>query len=226
VKRRLFALIALAPAAASAASITLTMSDDKVPAVLEALGMTYNGPPASPGPAASPGPPSVAPGPTQPVPPLCKGFGSLLPIINATWGKQASWLSTQVGNFGDNTVWVIKLVVPVGTPNSTSSGSFTTAEYLGPNTPRQLTISKHECDFRARDYTGANGPLTICQDGTSCQVSYAVQTPRQAGNIAGLAAAQTYYVNVRNWSNFPPPPAYDCGQTTCNAIMNFQPATP
>ncbi len=218
--KRLFALIALAPAAASAATITLPIPDDRIPAVLEALGITYDGPPAL----SVPLPASV--GPTGPAPALCKGFGTLLPIINATWGLQASWFSTQGGNFGDNAVWVFKLVVPVGTPNSTSAGSFTTAEFLGPNTPRQLTISKQACDFRPRDFTGANGPLAICQDGTSCQISYAVQTPQVFGGIAGLAAGQTYYVNARNWSNFPPPPAYDCGQTTCNAIMNFQPAAP
>jgi hypothetical protein len=197
--KRLFALIGLAAAAASAATVT---------------------------PPASPGSPSLAPGPRPPAHALCKGFGMLLPIIDATWGKQGTWHSADFGSFGDNVVWVFKLVVPVGTPTSTSAGSFTIAEFLGPNTPRQLTISKQACDFRMRDFTGATGPLAVCQDGTSCQISYAVQTPTAFGGIAGLAAGQTYYVNARNWSNFPPPPAYDCGQTTCNAIMNLQPATP
>jgi hypothetical protein len=197
--KRLFALIGLAAAAVSAATIT---------------------------PPASPGPPSVAPGPRLPVAGLCKGFGTLLPIIVATWGKQGTWHSADFGSFGDNAVWVFKLVVPVGTPTSTSAGSFTIAEFLGPNTPRQLTISKQACDFRQRDFTGAIGPLALCQDGTSCQISFAVQTPQLFGGVAGLAAGQTYYVNARNWSNFPMPGAYDCGQTTCNAIMNLQPATP
>jgi hypothetical protein len=169
---------------------------------------------------------SLAIGPTGPAPGLCKGFGTLLPILTATWGVQAQFFSMQSGSFGDNTAWVFKFVVPVGTPNSTSAGSFTTAEFQGPNTPRQLTISKQACDFRKRDYTGATGPLALCQDGTSCQISFAVQTPQALGGTAGLSAGQTYYVSVRNWSNFPKPGAYDCGQTTCNAIMNFQPATP
>jgi len=197
--KRLFALIALAATAASAATIT---------------------------PPAPPGRPSLAPGPRLPAPALCKGFGAVLPITDVFWAQDTtSWYSTQGGNFGDNTVWVFKLVVPVGTPNSTAAGSFTIAEFLGPNTPRQLTISKQACDFRPRDFTGAIGPLATCQDGTSCQISFAVQTPHVFGGIAGLAAGQTYYVNARNWSNFPTP-AYDCGQTTCNAIMNFQKATP
>ena len=156
----------------------------------------------------------------------CGQFGNVLPVVNATWGQQSSWHSQDSGSFGDNAVWVIKLVVPAGTANSNSAGSFTTAEFNGPNTPRQLTISKTACDFRARDYQGNNGPLVVCQDGTSCQISYSVSTPQAFGGIAGLAAGQTYYINVRNWSNFPPPPAYDCGQTSCNAIMNHQPAFP
>jgi hypothetical protein len=214
--KRPFVLIVLAPAVA----------DDRIPVALEALGIVYNGLAAAPGSPAPPVAPSVAPGPRPPTPGLCKGFGTLLPILNATWGKQDSWHSADFEHFGDNAVWAFKLVVPVGTPTSTMAGSFTIAEFLGPNTPRQLTISRQACDFRPRDFTGVNGPLAICQDGTSCQISYAVQMPQVFGGVAGLAAGQTYYVNARNWSNFPLPPAYDCGQTTCNAIMNHQPATP
>ncbi len=158
--------------------------------------------------------------------PECAKFANVLPVVNATWGQQSSWHSQDSGSFGDNAVWVIKLVVPAGTPNSNSAGSFTTAEFNGPNTPRQLTISTTACDFRPRQYQGINGPLTLCQDGTSCQISYSVSTPQAFGGIAGLTAGQTYYINVRNWSNYPTPGGYDCAQTSCNAIMNHQPASP
>jgi hypothetical protein len=158
---------------------------------------------------------------------LCGQYGNVLPVINATWGQQSSWHSQDSGNFGDNAVWVIKLVVPPGTPNSVSTGSFTTAEFGGPNTPRQLTISPTACDFRSpKDIHGVTGPMAICQDGTSCQLSYSVSTPSGFGGIAGLTAGQTYYINVRNWSNYPVPGGYDCGQTSCGAIMNHQPASP
>jgi hypothetical protein len=157
---------------------------------------------------------------------LCGQYGNVLPIINATWGQQSSWHSQDSGAFGDNAVWVFKLTVPPGTANSINAGSFTTAEFNGPNTPRQLTISPTACDFRARDFTGANGPMVICQDGTSCQLSYSVSVPKGFGGIAGLTAGQTYYINVRNWSNYPAPASYDCNQNACNAIMNHQPAFP
>lgn len=218
----LMAVLLLAiPMCSQAATLSVTISDADLAAQLKALGVQF-GAPTPPVPPTPPAPPTP-PGPPQT---LCAAFGSVLPIIGVTWGRQGSWHSSDSGSFGDNAVWVFKLAVPAGAPSSTSTGSFTTAEFNGPNTARQLTISTQACDFRARDYTGVNGPLVVCQDGTSCQVSYAVATPKATGGIAGLVAGQTYYVNVRNWSNFPPPPAFDCGQATCNAIMNFQPSTP
>jgi hypothetical protein len=154
---------------------------------------------------------------------FCNQFPSVLPIVNATWGQQSTWYSTGGGNFGDNTVWVIKVVVPPGTPNSSIIGRFTVAEYQGPNTFRQMTISTQACDFRQKDYTGVNGPLAV-SNGTTTQISYGVATPFIFGP-AGLSAGQTYYVNVRNWQ-LDPTPQLSCGLTTCNALMNNIPATP
>ncbi|HEV2040218.1 MAG TPA: hypothetical protein VGT81_09265, partial [Casimicrobiaceae bacterium] len=156
-------------------------------------------------------------------PGFCNQYPVVLPVVNATWGQQSSMFSTASGNFGDNTVWVIKLVVPPGTPNSSIIGRFTTAEYQGPNTFRQLTISTQACDFRQKDYTGVNGPLAV-SNGTTAEVSYGVATPFIFGP-AGLSAGQTYYINVRNWQ-LDPTPQNSCGMTTCNAIMNNIPATP
>ena len=154
---------------------------------------------------------------------FCNQYPSVLPIVNATWGQQSTWYSTGGGNFGDNTVWVIKLVVPPGTPNSSIIGRFTVAEYQGPNTFRQMTISTQACDFRQKDYTGVNGPLAV-SNGTTTQISYGVATPFIFGP-AGLSAGQTYYVNVRNWQ-LDPTPQLSCGLTSCNALMNNIPATP
>ncbi len=157
---------------------------------------------------------------------LCAQYANVLPIVNATFGQQASFYSQTSGNFGDNAVWVIQLTVPAGTPTGILASAFTVAEYQGTNTPRQLTLSTQACDFRTGiDPTGSNGPLTLCQDGSSCQVSYIVQPlpTRGAGfGMAYLTAGQTYYINVRNYSNYPTP-GYDCGLTSCNAIMNYQP---
>jgi hypothetical protein len=157
---------------------------------------------------------------------LCANYANVLPTVNATFGQQASFFSTQSGSFGDNAVWVIKMTVPAGTPNTPYAGAFTTAEYQGPNTPRQLTISTQACDFRALDLTGSgsSGPLTLCQDGSTCQIQYVVgPPPRGFTGIAYLTAGQTYYINVRNYTNWPTP-GYSCtGFNTCNAIMNYQP---
>jgi len=154
---------------------------------------------------------------------FCNQYPTTLPIVNATWGQQASFFSTANGNFGDNTVWLFKLVVPPGTPNSAIIGTFTAAEYQGPNTFRQLTISTQACDFRQKDYTGVNGPLAV-SNGTTVSISYGVATPFIFGP-AGLSAGQTYYISVRNWQ-LDPTPQNSCGMTSCNAIMNNTPATP
>jgi hypothetical protein len=148
---------------------------------------------------------------------------TVLPMLDATWGQQASWQSNAGGNFGDNTVWLFRLVVPPGTPISSIIGTFTAAENQGPNTFRQLTISTQACDFRQKDYTGVNGPLAM-SNGTTVSISYGVATPFIFGP-AGLSAGQTYYISVRNWQ-LDPTPQSSCGQTSCNAVMNDTPAKP
>ena len=154
---------------------------------------------------------------------FCNQYPVVLPVLNATWGLQQSWQSPTSGNFGDSTVWLFKLVVPPGTPNSSIIGRFTVAENGGANTFRQLTISTQACDFRQKDYTGVNGPLAV-SNGTTAQVSYGVATPFIFGP-AGLTAGQTYYISVRNWQ-LDPTPQVSCGLTNCPAVMNNIPATP
>lgn len=157
----------------------------------------------------------------------CGQYPNVLPIVNTTWGASNSWPSTASGNFGDNTIWVFRLTVPAGTPISNVAGRFTVSEYQGQATPRQITISPTACDFRPVDQSGlgVTGPLAACNNGTTCEISYAVATPFIFGPAA-LVAGQTYYVNVRNFISIPKPGAYSCGRVSCNAITNMQPATP
>jgi hypothetical protein len=152
---------------------------------------------------------------------LCAQYANVLPTINATWGQAGSWQSSQSGAFNDNAVWVFRLTVPAGTPNSVLPGRFVVSEYTGQSTFRQLTISTQACDFRGIDFTGANGPLMV-SNGTTGSVSYAVATPFIFGP-AGLTAGQTYYINVRNWQ-LDPTPQSSCGLPSCNALMNNDPA--
>ena len=142
----------------------------------------------------------------------------------ASWGLQQSWFTRDLGNFGDNVTLIIKLVVPPGTHQSTDFGRFSGAEYLGPNTFRQMTISKTPGDFRPKDYTGSNGPFQVA-NGTTAQVSYGVMTPSPFVQTAGLTAGETYYINMRNWQ-LDPTPQPSCGQSSCGAVVNHIPAKP
>jgi hypothetical protein len=155
---------------------------------------------------------------------FCNQYGSVIPAspINVTWGQPMSAQSVQSGAFADNTVWVFQITPPAGTPSGTL-GYFQAAEFGGLATPRQMTISRSACDFRSKDYTGANGPLSV-SNGNTVSIQYQVATPQLFGGVAGLTAGTTYYVNIRNWST--DLHAYSCGRSSCPAIMNEQPASP
>ena len=115
--------------------------------------------------------------------------------------------------FAWNGVWVVKVTVPA---NGTlgSAGAFTVAEFGGPPTARQLTVSSVPCDFRPDDPTGSNGPVAHA-DGNTARIQFVL-----GPGSPGLTPGQTYYVSVRNWdvnSN-----SISCGPGTgrCDAFMD------
>jgi hypothetical protein len=73
----------------------------------------------------------------------------------------------------------------------------TVAEFIGPATSRDATISTIPCDFRATDPTGANGPLSR-STGTTTNNAFVIGSPMPG--TPALQPGQTYYLNVRNWS--------------------------
>jgi hypothetical protein len=156
---------------------------------------------------------------------FCSQYGTVIPAspINVPWGTPMSAQSAQSGSFGDNTVWVFQIAVPAGAPTASVNGYFQAAEFGGLATPRQMTISRSACDFRPKDYTGVNGPLSV-SNGNTVAIYYGVGTPQFFGGIAKLTPGTTYYVNIRNWSA--DSSSYSCGQGTCPAIMNEQPQSP
>ena len=131
-----------------------------------------------------------------PPPGLCGQYPSYL-------FSDLGWVNTQIQSrdfadapgFAWNGVWVVKLSIPVNA-TSTQTGRITVAEFAGPPTPRELTISRVACDFRPDDPTGNNGPLLRAE--TSEPTEYFV-LGGSSGGAVGLMPGVDYYVNIRNW---------------------------
>jgi hypothetical protein len=118
--------------------------------------------------------------------------------------------------FAWNGVWVVKLTVPVdATPGA--AGAATAAEFGGPPTPRQMTISRFPCDFRPVDPTGNNGPLAQVASNTT-----RIQFVLGAGSMGtpGLAPGLIYYVNLRNWQPLTSSISCDPAIHRCDAFMD------
>ena len=139
-----------------------------------------------------------------------------------TWGTGMQAFSSQAGTFGDgnSTVWVFKIAVPAGTPNTTVPGRFTVAEFGSFATSRQMTVSTLPCDFRPRDINGNNGPLAVQGDGTTVSLYWGVGAHQSYW--AGMTAGQTYYISVRNWGSGT---GNSCGGN-CTALMSIVAAAP
>ncbi|HSV17203.1 MAG TPA: hypothetical protein VLR71_02260 [Casimicrobiaceae bacterium] len=118
--------------------------------------------------------------------------------------------------FAYNGAWAVRFTVPA-TAQPGAFGSLAAAEFSGPPTFREITVSQQACDFRPTDLTGANGPYGR-QFGNSATLPFTIG----AGNngLAGLAAGQTYWVNVRN--NIPGQ-GLSCpaSQGRCNALVSL-----
>jgi hypothetical protein len=96
--------------------------------------------------------------------------------------------------FAWNGAWVVRFTVP-STAHAGQTGFGTAAEYDGPPTVRELTISTTACDFRAADPSGASGPLARNYGMTPIiYFGIGASTP----GSPGLAPGATYYVNIRN----------------------------
>jgi hypothetical protein len=140
--------------------------------------------------------------------------------VNITWGLPASPSS---GAFGDRMVWLFTMTVPANAPHLGSVGYFNVVENGGSPTIRQMSISTTPCDFRAPDYTGANGPVGMSQ-GVTVSIPYTTLFPSFSDLFTGnasLVPGTTYYISVRNFStDFN---SYTCPNSNCFAIMNEQP---
>ena len=96
--------------------------------------------------------------------------------------------------FAWNAAWVGRCTVPA-TAHEGQTGFGTAAEYDGPPTFRELTISATACDFRAADPSGVNGPIAHAY-GTTPIIYFGIRAP--APGSLGLAPGGVYYLNIRN----------------------------
>ena len=96
-------------------------------------------------------------------------------------------------------------------------GNLAAAEFAGPPTFREVTVSLTACDFRPNDPTGAAGPLGRAA-GTSATLPFVIGTTQP--NIPHLVPGQTYYFNVRNYI---PGTGLSCtaAQGRCDALVNI-----
>ncbi|HEX8010480.1 MAG TPA: hypothetical protein VF814_06040 [Casimicrobiaceae bacterium] len=153
-----------------------------------------------------------------PPPGLCGEFPSYLYTDEGWTGTRLiSREFTDDPGFAWNGVWVVKLTAPPSGA-STGPGTISVAEYGGPPTARQTTLSRFPCDFRPVDPTGNNGPLE--QSNGIATTSY-FGLGAASGGIPGLTPGEVYYVNVRNWQVETNSISCDPSLRRCEAFMDI-----
>lgn len=167
------------------------------------------------------GPPAFASVNWQSSPAAAPGFCSQFPSYLFTddgWvtARLISRDFTDDPGFAWNGVWVVKLTVPIDA-TSGAGGAATVAEFGGPPTARQMSISRFPCDFRPVDPTGNNGPLALVASNTA-RIQFVVG----AGSMGtpGLAQGVVYYANVRNWQPLTSSISCDPAIHRCDAFMD------
>jgi hypothetical protein len=130
-----------------------------------------------------------------PAPGFCGQFPSyLFSDIGTQSVRVESALMPTPPGFAWNGAWTVRFTVPP-TMRTTSLGRLSAAEFAGPATMRQVTISNSPCDFRAVDASGASGPFAT-EFGSTTTLLFTVD-PSRSG-VPLLAPGGTYYFNVRN----------------------------
>lgn len=108
--------------------------------------------------------------------------------------------------FGEAPV-VVTLAVPDDAPTSRTLGTIRLYEYSGDPSRKQLTVSKHACDFRdALDPAGESGPM-VNVGGMTASVGFGVAFG--GSEDARLQAGGTYYLSMRSLVAGTWPAAYE-----------------
>ena len=142
-------------------------------------------------------------------------------------GQFPSYLFTRVGTssiqansrdypvppgFAANGAWVEQFTVPA-TASGGQIGRLTLAEFDGPPTFREATLSTTPCDFRPTDPSGASGPIAR---GSGIGVTQLFSVGAAVAGIPTLGAGGTYYFNVRNANT---DGSLSCGAAKCDAFI-------
>jgi len=148
----------------------------------------------------------------------CGSFPSAL--YTSVGSSSASAYTTFFGDspaFAWNGVWAIKFTVP-GTAGPGQFGSLLAAEFGGPPTFREATVSRTACDFRATDLSGNAGPLGRAVSNT---VSLPFGIGANSASLLNLTPGQTYYFNIRNY--LPSNGTITCtaAQVRCDALATI-----
>jgi hypothetical protein len=119
--------------------------------------------------------------------------------------------------FAWNGAWSVRFTVPpTATPGA--FGALQVAEFGGPPTFRDVTLSATAGDFRPTDPTGANEPLAAASGLTASLVFVAGPS---APPTVGLIPGATYYFNVRNYQRSAGVVTCPSTPGRCDALANI-----
>lgn len=156
---------------------------------------------------------------SSPTPPAgaCGQFPNALYTDVGTGSVVAYTLFSEPPAFAWNGVWAVRFTVPA-TATQGAFGALQVAEFGGPPTFRDVTLSATACDFRPTDPTGANGPLAAAS-GLTASLPFVAGV--SAPPTAGLTPGATYYFNVRNYQRSAG--IVTCASTPgrCDALANI-----
>jgi hypothetical protein len=127
-------------------------------------------------------------------PGYCNQYSSSISTV-LPWGHVPRITTGSLGGFGADTAFYLVLTVPTSPSSYASAGNTSLAEWQGPPAMRHMTISLSPCDFRAKDPTGASGPIEETA-GLTPIINWNVGTG--TGGSVNLQPGQTYYFNWKN----------------------------
>jgi hypothetical protein len=144
-------------------------------------------------------------------PNFCSSYNDVVSTV-VPWGSTPVIYTKDFGSLKADGVAVVGIVIPSNI-SPTAYGWLDWDAYIDGRYDRQVTLSRSQCDFRAMDPSGINGPMVVTGGGTG-QVYWNLSAPRPGYAEGHVLAGQTYYVNIRQTSG--------CGPSgSCNMVLGL-----